>query len=475
MNQELQSEREALETLSRLPLSPIALRILEITKNEKAPVQTLAEVISTDFTLAARLLSLANFTSGLTQKLTTVFQAINALGLDIVKSLALGLTVFPFESSRLGRDAFTTESECPITLQQLWEHALGCAILAGRLGALIEHGSRHQAFAAGFLHDIGRVILFRYWRESLFEAFAVAEAKNIPVSEAETLAFGRNHIEIGELWSHTADLSPMLQCAIGYHHRSCSIISGLGEEQRRLVAVVQLADVICEANNIAAGGDPSNIPNELWQMLNLQAAEHRQEIEIIKQKIEGSRELFGFQQKATTKFPRVRSMVRRDCDVESSGPKAAGGGGKGRVIPFPSRTDIASAGSEKSRDKKLTILVVEDHGSLCDLLRLYFMRYGYHVRTANDGQSALDILGSEQIDLVLLDLMLPRVDGFAVLRHMREQRNDKHPYVIVVSAGASAKDRNRVLELGANEYMPKPFHLMRLLERIQNVEKYLFS
>jgi DNA-binding response OmpR family regulator len=47
------------------------------------------------------------------------------------------------------------------------------------------------------------------------------------------------------------------------------------------------------------------------------------------------------------------------------------------------------------------------------------------------------------------------------------------PYIIVVSAGASERDRNKVLELGANEYMPKPFHLMRLLERIQTVEKYL--
>jgi DNA-binding response OmpR family regulator len=69
--------------------------------------------------------------------------------------------------------------------------------------------------------------------------------------------------------------------------------------------------------------------------------------------------------------------------------------------------------------------------------------------------------------------MLPRMDGFTVLRQIRDRFGDDRPYVIVVSAGASAKDRNLVLELGANEYMPKPFHLMRLLERIQSVEKYL--
>ena len=104
------------------------------------------------------------------------------------------------------------------------------------------------------------------------------------------------------------------------------------------------------------------------------------------------------------------------------------------------------------------------------MLSLYFMRYGYHVRTAGDGVSALDLLAREEIHLVLLDLMLPRMDGFTVLRRIRDRSSDNRPYVIVVSAGASAKDRNLVLELGANEYMPKPFHLMRLLETLARAE-----
>ena len=70
--------------------------------------------------------------------------------------------------------------------------------------------------------------------------------------------------------------------------------------------------------------------------------------------------------------------------------------------------------------KKLMILIVEDHGSLCEMLSLYFMRYGYHVRTADNGETALEILSNEEIHLVLLDLMLPRLDGFAVLKELRE-------------------------------------------------------
>jgi CheY-like chemotaxis protein len=171
-------------------------------------------------------------------------------------------------------------------------------------------------------------------------------------------------------------------------------------------------------------------------------------------------------------------MRKRPYTIENSqpGPRSPALGGRmARVIPFPKRQRASLGSTDKGPDKKLTILVVEDHGSLCDMLSLYFMRYGYHVRTANDGESALDLLANEEIHLVLLDLMLPRMDGFTVLRQLREREGVKPPYVIVVSAGASTKDRNLVLELGANEYMPKPFHLIRLLERIQSVEKYLLN
>jgi DNA-binding response OmpR family regulator len=129
----------------------------------------------------------------------------------------------------------------------------------------------------------------------------------------------------------------------------------------------------------------------------------------------------------------------------------------------------------RSSSKKMTILIVEDHNSLLEMLSLYFIRLGYDVRTATDGESALEIIANEKIHFMLLDLMLPRLDGFTVLRQLREGSGIGMPYVIVVSAGASERDRNKVLELGANEYMPKPFHLARLIERIQMVEKYLLQ
>ena len=150
-----------------------------------------------------------------------------------------------------------------------------------------------------------------------------------------------------------------------------------------------------------------------------------------------------------------------------SNPSVAG---RGQVIPFPMSAEAARRYEARTPAEKLVLLVVEDHGSLCDMVSLFLMRCGYHVRTASNGAIALEILAREEIHMVLLDLMLPQVDGFEVLRQVHKTRQEMLPYIIVVSAGASDQDRKKVLDLGANEYMPKPFHLARLLERVQAVE-----
>jgi len=147
---------------------------------------------------------------------------------------------------------------------------------------------------------------------------------------------------------------------------------------------------------------------------------------------------------------------------------------RGQVIPAPLSRENASRVKAQTASDKWVLLVVEDHGSLCDTVSLFMMRHGYHVRTANNGASALEILSPEEIHLALLDLMLPKVDGFEVLRQVTKTQRGGFAYIIVVSAAASATNRQKVLDLGANEYVPKTFHLNRLLERVQAVEKFFY-
>ena len=115
------------------------------------------------------------------------------------------------------------------------------------------------------------------------------------------------------------------------------------------------------------------------------------------------------------------------------------------------------------------ILLVEDEDSLAIGLEYNLSEEGYIVTIAPDGKQALDCIYSKKYDLVLLDIMLPYLDGFQVAEKIR----DTFPQlpILMLTARTSARDRIKGLELGADDYMAKPFHLQELLLRIQGMLK----
>ncbi|MFP4168290.1 MAG: response regulator transcription factor [Desulfonatronovibrionaceae bacterium] len=113
------------------------------------------------------------------------------------------------------------------------------------------------------------------------------------------------------------------------------------------------------------------------------------------------------------------------------------------------------------------ILLVEDEASLARGLKFNLEQEGYVVVLAGDGREALDILSREDFDLIVLDIMLPRVDGFEVAVRIREE-NARLP-ILILTARTSAKDRIRGLEIGADDYLTKPFHLAEFLLRVEGM------
>jgi DNA-binding response OmpR family regulator len=116
---------------------------------------------------------------------------------------------------------------------------------------------------------------------------------------------------------------------------------------------------------------------------------------------------------------------------------------------------------------KGTILVVEDEESIADLIRLYLERDGFRVVWRSDGRSGLAAVASERPRLVVLDLMLPGMDGFEVTRALRD-KGGRVP-VIVVTAREEEADRVLGLELGADDYVTKPFSPRELVARVKSV------
>ncbi len=113
-----------------------------------------------------------------------------------------------------------------------------------------------------------------------------------------------------------------------------------------------------------------------------------------------------------------------------------------------------------------TVLVVEDEANIVDILTFNLEREGYRVLSAYDGQAGLETAQREKPDLILLDLMLPRLNGFQVCRTLRES-GDTVP-ILMLTAREEESDKVKGLELGADDYITKPFSIRELMARVKS-------
>jgi two-component system, OmpR family, alkaline phosphatase synthesis response regulator PhoP len=113
------------------------------------------------------------------------------------------------------------------------------------------------------------------------------------------------------------------------------------------------------------------------------------------------------------------------------------------------------------------ILLVDDEPSIIQLARMYFERDGFHILEAADGEAALEAISKHKPALIVLDVMLPKLDGFDVCRRLRSQ-GDQTP-VIMLTARDEDIDKIIGLELGADDYLTKPFNPRELVARVKSI------
>ncbi|MEJ7696047.1 MAG: response regulator transcription factor [Candidatus Limnocylindrales bacterium] len=127
------------------------------------------------------------------------------------------------------------------------------------------------------------------------------------------------------------------------------------------------------------------------------------------------------------------------------------------------------SGAEPFAVPAAPILVVDDDAKIVRLVRTYLERDGFNVVTAADGPAALEAIETHQPALVVLDLMLPELDGRAVIRAVRKDEEAAHTPILVLSARSSTIDRIAGLEDGADDYLPKPFSPAELVLRVKSI------
>jgi DNA-binding response OmpR family regulator len=116
-----------------------------------------------------------------------------------------------------------------------------------------------------------------------------------------------------------------------------------------------------------------------------------------------------------------------------------------------------------------TILVVEDEINVLDTLAYNLQQEGYKVLTAEDGEQALEVIRHKKLDLIILDIMLPKLDGLAVCRIVRKEPDIAQTPIIMLTARGTQSDKMIGLDSGADDYITKPFELGELLARVRAV------
>jgi two-component system, OmpR family, alkaline phosphatase synthesis response regulator PhoP len=115
------------------------------------------------------------------------------------------------------------------------------------------------------------------------------------------------------------------------------------------------------------------------------------------------------------------------------------------------------------------ILIVDDEPNIVMTLEYTFKKSNYEVFIARDGQEALDILKNNFPDVIILDIMMPMVDGFATLEQIRKDANLQHTKVMFLSAKNKESDIEKGLTLGADAYMTKPFSIKKVVEKVEEL------
>jgi two-component system, OmpR family, KDP operon response regulator KdpE len=122
--------------------------------------------------------------------------------------------------------------------------------------------------------------------------------------------------------------------------------------------------------------------------------------------------------------------------------------------------------------RKFTVLIVDDEERILNFLKIKLKASGYGILTATSGPDALEMAKSEDIDLVVLDVLMPKMTGFEMLKELRTFSSVP---VIILSAKGEAADKVKGLNLGADDYLPKPFNPDELLARLEALRRRLES
>ncbi|MDA0333544.1 MAG: HDOD domain-containing protein [bacterium] len=244
--QKRQRLKRITQSIIGLPTLPTVItQLISLIDNPKTSARNVSQLIATGQALTAKILKLANSAFyGFPREIATVDLAVVVLGFETVKNLGLSVSVLErFSGASVAGHADDFDR------QKFWEHSIACGVAARLLAGKLRYRVPGEAFAAGILHDIGRLILSQYFPAEFAEVLQVMREEDLYIGHAEERILGVTHAEVGSWLAERWNLPDQLEQSIAMHHAP-GRISGPAE----LPSLIHLSDFLCRREKIGDGG-----------------------------------------------------------------------------------------------------------------------------------------------------------------------------------------------------------------------------
>jgi HD-like signal output (HDOD) protein len=228
-----------------LPTLPTVMeKIVTLTSDPDVSIARVEEAISTDPVISTKLLRIVNSAYfSFFREITSLRQAIVVLGLEATKNLVYGTSII----SAFGRESKIKQ----FPLEGFWKYSVACGNISRTLASLLDYSFYEEAFLAGLVHNIGKIVLARYKPDEFERSIEKALDSGIPLSEAELSFIGFDHNDVGHHLAIRWRLPHMLDEAITFNERP-----GEAENQKELASIVRLASLLCRSYGIGTSGEP---------------------------------------------------------------------------------------------------------------------------------------------------------------------------------------------------------------------------